>query len=309
MKISVDAGALCADKDHRFGNFVVTENLIEALNRYDRKNKHFFYTFCKKPNTVNLQPKIFWSTIRTSIEELIEKKDYYFAFNQAIPLFTSSKIISFSHGLSFYYHPDLYPDSSEKMKKQHEVMINRSFKIVVPSIKVKNELFSIFKNIGCEIVVIPYGIPFDMINNSKLRITDYGLRDKFFLSVGMDHPIKNHKILPKDKYKFIIANRVSRAKLKQLYQNATALVTTSLYESFNLPVLEALALGCPVIGLKSAIIPELASYVNVVNNEKELATMLEKAKKSNLKTPNSQEIINKFSWKNYVTNIRIIVTK
>jgi len=314
MKISVDAGALCTDKNHRFGNYVVTENLIEALSRYDHKNKYFFYTFCKKANTINLQPKIFWSTIRTSIEELIEKKDYYFALNQALPLFTSSKIISFSHGLSFYYHPDFYPDSAEKMKKQHEVMINKSFKIIVPSIKVKKELYSIFQKIKCEIVVIPYGVPFDMIEKVKSfpprpAQRNYAGQAKFFLSVGMEHPIKNHKVLPINKYKFIVANNVSRTKLKELYCQATALVTTSLYESFNLPVLEALALGCPVIGLSSAIIPELAPYVNVVRNEKELMVMLERAKNDNLKTPDTKEIINKFSWKNYVTNIRIIVTK
>ena len=335
MKFSVDAGALCADKNHRFGNYIVTENLIKALRLYDHKNEYFFYTFCKKPHTKNLQPKIFWSTLRTSIEELIEKKDYYFALNQALPLFGHQKIISFSHGLSFHFYPKLYPDSAEKMKKQYEQMIKRSYKIIVPSIKVKEELISIFppslplsprlqrsrklrrtgRKIECEVVVIPYGVPFDMINDSKLRITpclpagrDYGLRNKFFLAVGMDHPIKNQKILPKSKYKFIVANNVSRTKLKSLYQKATALVTTSLYESFNLPVLEALSQGCPVIGLKSAIIPELTPYVNVCKNEKELLYMLDQAENNKLKMPDVKEIKNKFSWKNYVTNIRIIVT-
>ncbi len=288
MKISVDAGALCAKKNQRFGNYIVTENLIKALKLYDQENKYFFYSFCNKPQTINLQPKLFWSVFRISIEEIIKKKDYYLALNQALPLFTPSKIISFSHGLSFYFYPELYPDSAEKMKNQHKTMIERSHKIVVPSIKVKNELFAVFKKIKCEIIVIPYGIPFDML--SKIKDPLQGKqrsrsKDKFFLTVGMDHPIKNKKVLPRYKHKFIVANNVSRIKLKLLYQKANALVTTSLYESFNLPVLEALSLGCPVIGLKSAIIPELAPYVNLCQNKKELLYMLDQAEKNKLKIP------------------------
>ncbi len=81
------------------------------------------------------------------------------------------------------------------------------------------------------------------------------LMNKFFLVVGMDHPIKNRQMLPTGKYKFIFASDVPRIKLRSLYRQALALVTVSVYESFNLPVLEALSQGCPVIGLKSAIIP------------------------------------------------------
>ena len=52
-------------------------------------------------------------------------------------------------------------------------------------------------------------------------------------------------------------------KVNLKISNATALLTASHYESFNFPVLEALSQGCPVIGLKSAIIPEFKPYVNL----------------------------------------------
>lgn len=308
MKISVDAGALCADKNHRFGNFIFTENFLKALTVYDRKQKYFFYTFCDKPKTKNLQPKLFWSKLRVSIEELISKKDYYFALNQSLPIFTPAKIISFSHGLAFHFFSQLYPDSARKMEGQHKEMINRSAKIIVPSIKVKKELVDVYRPDESKIVVIPYGVPLDMTNkvqNTKLKVQR---PNKFFLAVGMGHPIKNQKILPADKYKFVIANNISRRKLRRFYQEAIALVTTSFYESFNLPVLEALALGCPVIGLNSAIIPELAPYVNLCKNESELSFMMEKAKQKGLPKPDTKEIKEKFSWKKYVTKIRTIVT-
>jgi glycosyltransferase involved in cell wall biosynthesis len=46
--------------------------------------------------------------------------------------------------------------------------------------------------------------------------------------------------------------------LTGLYRNAAALVTTSLHEGFGQPVLEALALGCPVISSGSGAQPEIA---------------------------------------------------
>ena len=54
---------------------------------------------------------------RVSLEELVNEKDIFLALNQASPLFTGSRIISFSHGLSFYFYADFYPDSFESMNK------------------------------------------------------------------------------------------------------------------------------------------------------------------------------------------------
>lgn len=46
--------------------------------------------------------------------------------------------------------------------------------------------------------------------------------------------------------------------LKWLYQHAAALVFPSLYEGFGLPVLEAFALGCPVVASRIATVVEIA---------------------------------------------------
>lgn len=51
---------------------------------------------------------------------------------------------------------------------------------------------------------------------------------------------------------------VSDAELAQLYGQALALVFPSKYEGFGLPVLEALARGCPVICSRVASLPEIA---------------------------------------------------
>ncbi len=127
----------------------------------------------------------------------------------------------------------------------------------------------------------------------------------------MDHPIKNIKFIRnifKKAGKFknyelkIITENCPRKKLKNLYLNATALLTASYYESFNLPVLEALSQGCPVIGLKSAVIPELQPYINLANSQEEFVRFMKKIpKKPDVKSIN--QLYTRFDWKNYVEKL------
>jgi glycosyltransferase involved in cell wall biosynthesis len=55
-----------------------------------------------------------------------------------------------------------------------------------------------------------------------------------------------------------LAGRMSDAELAWLLNGARALVFPSLYEGFGLPIVEAQALGCPVIASDRASIPEVA---------------------------------------------------
>jgi glycosyltransferase involved in cell wall biosynthesis len=52
--------------------------------------------------------------------------------------------------------------------------------------------------------------------------------------------------------------RISRDELVRLYQGAAALVFPSLYEGFGMPVLEAMACGCPVACSNVTSLPEVA---------------------------------------------------
>ena len=305
MKISVDGGGLGAKIGKRYGNYTFSENLIKSLSLYDKKNQYRIYTF------ENLKPKLFWMKGRVSLEELKEKNDIFLALNQAFPLYTSAKIISFCHGLSYHFYPQYFSKKDvARLDNQLKEMIKKSDVIVVSSQKKNQEMTIINYSVKDKIVVLPFGIPFDMCKKSKVK----SQKSKYFLFVGMDHKIKNIEFLKeafkefnestglKDYKLVILTKNCPRKRLQNLYRNATALLTASYYESFNFPVLEALSQGCPVIGLKSAIIPELKHFVNVVNSKKEF---VEQMKKIVIK-PNVQSNIRldiEFNWKNYVNNL------
>ncbi len=314
MKIAVDGGALCADKDHRFGNYIVSINLIRSLLAQDKQNQYYLYNFCGlKQNSIsnsnnfkliNLQPRIGWSVLALSLAEMLSKKEIFLGLNQAIPFLTRARIFSFSHGLGFYFYPNLYKDSYQRLNYQLKQMITQSERIVVPSVKVKNEIASLKKRVEKKSVVLPYGVPLEM------KTAQAANKEQIFLVVAMDHPIKNINFIKKafglfhqfsigKNFRLIIARNFSRQRLLTLYRQAAALLTASLYESFNLPVLEALSQGCPVIGLQSAIIPELQPYVNLARNLDQFINLMEKAANNQLIPTNPQKISDKFNWKNY----------
>jgi alpha-1,3-rhamnosyl/mannosyltransferase len=55
-----------------------------------------------------------------------------------------------------------------------------------------------------------------------------------------------------------VLGHVSTDALVELYQTAAAVVFPSLYEGFGLPVLEAMACGCPVACSSVSSLPEVA---------------------------------------------------
>ncbi len=62
----------------------------------------------------------------------------------------------------------------------------------------------------------------------------------------------------------ILAGFVEQMDLAGLYSAARAFVFPSLYEGFGLPILEAMACGCPVIAYRTSAIPEVAGTAAVL---------------------------------------------
>jgi len=63
--------------------------------------------------------------------------------------------------------------------------------------------------------------------------------------------------------------RISDQALVKLYQEATVMVFPSLYEGFGLPILEAMACGCPVIASDCAVFREVAGDASLLVNHED----------------------------------------
>jgi glycosyltransferase involved in cell wall biosynthesis len=65
--------------------------------------------------------------------------------------------------------------------------------------------------------------------------------------------------------KVLRTGRVADATLERLYARAAAVVVPSRYEGFGLPVLEAMARGCPVIASHAGSLPEVARAADLLD--------------------------------------------
>lgn len=99
-----------------------------------------------------------------------------------------------------------------------------------------------------------------------------------------------------------ILHDVALDELPSLYSGAKALVFASLYEGFGLPILEAMACGCPVITSKASCMPEVAGKAAILVNpenvdqiEKAMISVLDKKAADRLRTLGFKNV-KRFSW-------------
>ncbi len=68
---------------------------------------------------------------------------------------------------------------------------------------------------------------------------------------------------------------LSDRELQAAYSGAIALVYPSIYEGFGLPILEAMACGCPVITCRNSALPEVAGSAAIYVSETEVAELVD----------------------------------
>tara|TARA_B100000315_G_C14588675_1_gene594543 strand:+ start:2643 stop:3704 length:1062 start_codon:yes stop_codon:yes gene_type:complete len=165
----------------------------------------------------------------------------------------------------------------------------RAERIITSSNTTKKSIKNHFNYPEDKISIIPYGVSsnFRTLNNRSQLKEKYSIKNKSILHVGTSFPRKNIelilKLLLKNKEitfikigkftakqkKYIIKHglkkrifnisepAISSKELIEIYNIADVLLMPSLAEGFGLPILEAMACGCPVVCSDIAVFKEL----------------------------------------------------
>ncbi len=266
----------------------------------------------------------------------ISHKTYYSVISDSTTPKNSKKIITV-FDMTHEVYPNYFKDSA-KLSKYKKITCEQAHKIICISNSTKKDLIKYFGVDEKKINVIYLGVDSSIFKISKKKNQMPLLPEKFILYVGNRNGYKNFKLLLKmfkknkvirDEFKLIIfggekaslteKKEINNANLENnliflngddyflsyLYNNATVLVYTSVYEGFGLPLIEAMACGCPVIAYNKSSIPEVLGNSGILlqdeNDDAELSNSIYKLNNNkNFRT----EVINlglerakEFSWK------------
>lgn len=234
----------------------------------------------KNVKKFRLPPTLFevmFNRIRTvGIEKFIGPVDIYHSSDWVQPP-TKAKTVTTYHDLV----PLLYPKwSHPKIVSVNKIRLKlveaEVDKVIAVSESTKNDLLSLSKLKPSQIEVIYEGVseifkPSEEKDQFELK-KKYNLPDNFCLAIGGVGERKNLKRIKQASKGFNLITTMedlpvlSDEELAILYSCADALIYTTLYEGFGLPIIEAMACGTPVLTSNVSSMPEIAGGAAVLTD-------------------------------------------
>ena len=198
-------------------------------------------------------------------------------------------------------------DFEEPMWREKHYGIEHASAYITISHNTARDLAKFFPQIPLELITVAQcGVDSNFSPASLAEInqfkTKYGIAKPYFIGVGIGSSYKNSGLffqafahlysregfaivytgsggfLPEELRNYTVGTTVymlhlNDEELRVAYAGAIALVYPSLYEGFGLPVLEAMACGCPVITCPNASIPEVAGEAAIYVKDNDVKGM------------------------------------
>lgn len=269
-----------------------------------------------------------WNKVHIfEVEKLIGNIDIFHSSDWVEPPSKSKKVTTV-HDLAPFKYPKLtHPTILTVHKKKLAWVRQESEKIIVPSKATKKDLIEMEFNEN-KIVVIPEAVSdmFKPASKKEIELTKkrHKISGDYLLAVGVN-PRKNteniikafEKVKAGRDLKLILVGsptymelpeardirnlgHVSQDELITLYSGASVFVYPSLYEGFGLPILEAMAVGTPVVTSKLSSMTEAAGDAAVLvdpESAEAIADGIEKAMKEKKElVKKGKENLKRFSW-------------
>lgn len=300
---------------------------------------------------INYRTMLAYDYRKTDIDRILlqqicdeEKADIFISTYYTTPISTPSVLMAY----------DMIPEVmrwnlNESMWREKHNAIRHACAYIAISENTARDLARIYPHINSNAISVAYcGVENTFFpslpGEIKTFTAKYGISKPYFLIVGGSGGYKNTILFLQafvkisNKYDFEVvytgASFISENELKTFlagvkvhklhlqdeelrlaYAGAIALVYPSKYEGFGLPVLEALACGCPVITCANASIPEVAGQAAIYvkdDDVDELVTALGEVQK-----PEIREALitaglaqaKKFSWSEMAQKVSSVLLK
>lgn len=287
-----------------------------------------------------LKPAFGYKTIRLPLALKLDNLDIFLALNQATPK-TPIPTVGVIYDLAFLKYSDFYKDF-QRLKNNTDELVERAKKIITISEASKQDIIKTYNYSEEKIQVSLPGVSAHFKPHGPRYIGHL----PYFLYVGHLKKTKNIPLLIKAfadflhknnmKYQLVlvgsdqdldpeipflidvlqlkkyvqIRGHVSYKDLPKYYRGAIAFVSPALYEGFGLPIVEAMACGCPVIVANNSSMPEIVGKVGIIIDAENIRTITQALLEISVNQVLRKKMIRngiiqskQFSWKNFTRKI------
>ena len=291
---------------------------------------------------IRASSKALWDQVKIPFHAQRENVDVIFHTKFTLPLFTRRKTVMTVHGAGWFVHPELFRKRDYFYSRSVIPLYCKKATAILSNSDLTTKDFIRILNVDPKKIHTVHLAaddrfrPVDDPGPLEGIRRKYNLPDRFILSVIKYDPRKNFKNLIAafklchdrtrcklvvvgigcEKYRHeyqlvamglqddvLFLGWVEQQELVGLYNLAEVLFFPSIYETFGIPVCEAMACGCPLVVAKTGSLPEIAGdagiLVNPLNPEQMAEALHSMWSDEDLRSDKAQQALlrsKEFSW-------------